>query len=151
MSFLSWNCRGSGGSIISMLKKYLRSTRAVLAFISETRCNEEVALTRISELPLTNSVVVPSRGRSGGLWMIWGDDVHVRIIKVSRFYIMAEVDLKDGNESWGLVGIYGDPSRALNRIIWDEVTQFLDQANDKACLIGDFNAIMDCQEKRGGV
>lgn len=107
-------------------------------------------LSRIQNLPLTNSVVVPSRGRLGGLWLLWGDDVQVRVIKATRFYIMAEVKLNDGNEAWGLAGIYGDHSRVLNQAIWEEVIVFLNQIDGKACLISDFNSIMDCTEKKGG-
>lgn len=62
MSLFSWNCRGSGGSTISTLNRYLRSTRAAVAFISETKCNEEVARGRIQHLPLNYYSIIPSRG-----------------------------------------------------------------------------------------
>lgn len=150
MTIFSWNCRGSGGKTISTLNRYLSCTKVVIGFISETRCNEEVALSRIRNLPLTNHFVVPSIGQSGGLWLIWNDEVQVRVIKSSRFSIMAEVKLNDGKEVWGLAAIYGDPARVSNQQIWDEIESFLCQVNGNACLLGDFNAIVDCNEKRGG-
>lgn len=63
---------------------------------------------------------------------------------------MAEVKLNDGKDVWGLAAIYGDPARVSNQQIWDEIESFLCQVNGNACLIGDFNAIIDCNEKRGG-
>lgn len=150
MSLLSWNCRGSGGSTITTLNRYLRSTRALVAFILETKCNEEVARGRIQQLPLNNFSLVPSRGRSGGLWLIWEDEVKLRVVKSTRFFILAKINLNDGKESWGLACVYGDPSRVLNHVIWEEISQFLAQMDGRACLLGDFNAISDCSDKRGG-
>lgn len=66
MNVLLWNCRGSGGSTIRMLNRYLHCTKADLAFVSETRCNDRQAELRIKTLSLNQSVVVPARGNSGG-------------------------------------------------------------------------------------
>lgn len=74
MSLLSWNCRGSGGpSTVAILRRYLRSTGAVLAFVSETKCSREVAVRRVAGLPLENSELVPSRGKGGGAMVTLGE------------------------------------------------------------------------------
>lgn len=54
------------------LRRYLRSTGAILAFISETKCSREVAVRRIAGLPLQNSELVPSRGKGGGALVALG-------------------------------------------------------------------------------
>lgn len=105
---------------------------------------------KINELPFNNSYVVPTVGQYGGLWLVWGDEVKVRYVKSSRFYIMAEVQLNDEKASWGLAGVYGDPTRDVNHVIWEEISNFLNQVEGRVCLIGDFNAITDPMEKRGG-
>lgn len=82
MSYLSWNCRGSGGpATIQTLKRYLHSSGAILAFVSETRCNEKRAKRRISELGKFGSEIVSSVGSSGGLWALWRDDLKVRVLE----------------------------------------------------------------------
>lgn len=106
---------------MSMLNRYLHCTKAKITFIFETRCNSETARKRILQLPLCNYSVVPSQGFSGGLWLLWDDEVKVNVLKSTPHYIFAEVSLNDGNDPWGLAGIYGDPSRALNSVIWGEL------------------------------
>lgn len=49
------------------------------------------------------------------------DEVKVNVIKSTPHYIFAEVCLNDGKQTWGLAGIYGDPSRTLNLVIWSEI------------------------------
>lgn len=100
MNIMSWNCRGSGGATVTTLNRYLRCTKAIIAFISETRCNLDVAVKRVAELPLCNFFSVPSVGMSGGLWLLWGDDVSVKVCRSNKFFIFAEVDGKDGQKPW---------------------------------------------------
>ncbi|KAJ1690040.1 hypothetical protein LUZ63_014195 [Rhynchospora breviuscula] len=58
---------GSGGpSTIPNLARYLHSTRANPAFVSETKCSYQQAVMRINRLPLKNSDIVPAVNSSGG-------------------------------------------------------------------------------------
>lgn len=150
MSTLSWNCRGSGGTTGYTLKRYLRCTKAGLAFISETRCNTKVAEKRIKDLPLCNSIVVASQGQSGGLWMIWSDDYEVTLIQKTKNFIATVVRLKGTQEKWLCCGVYGDPNRSENQAIWDRLEIIFDGFDGPACLFGDFNAIASTNEKWGG-
>lgn len=150
MNIISWNCRGSGGTTVSTLNRYLRCTKATIAFISDTRCNLEKAGKRVANLPLCNFSGVPSNGRSGGLWLLWSDDVHVNISRSNKFYFFAEVLNKDGSKPWGLVAVYGDPSRVQNPKIWEEIGEFIEQCDGHACMFGDFNVVMSLEEKSGG-
>ena len=94
MNILSWNCRGSGGvSTIPILRRYIRSTGAVLVFISETKCNKVVAAKRIAQLQLPNFEIVSARGQGGGLWLLWADEVAVEILESNIFFIVAKINL----------------------------------------------------------
>lgn len=149
MSVLSWNCRGSGGSTVNTLNRYLRCTHAQFAFISETRCNLDVARQRIRELPLPNYAAVASRGSSGGLWLLWGAGIDLTVLFRSRYLIIADVkDVKLGD--WRLIAVYGDPHRTNNTTIWADIETYLQPFNMPTCLLGDFNAIMAQSEKWGG-
>lgn len=151
MSVLSWNCRGSGGSTISTLKRYIRCTGASITFVSETRCGIQVAEARLATLAPCNFCAVPSNGQAGGLWLIWDPGIDIRIIKQNINMIAAWVPKIGDKEAWILIAVYGDPHRRNNPNIWNEIEEFLEPQDMPVCILGDFNAIMSTNEKRGGV
>lgn len=151
MNLLSWNCRGSGGSsTIPTLRRYLQSTGAHLAFISETKCSKEKSVHRISKLPLSNFEIVSSRGRGGGLWLLWSDSISVSILETSRYFIAAKVQINPGSPAWILFAVYGDCEDRLNDCIWGRIEHYASDQNLPVCAIGDFNCISDISEKAGG-
>lgn len=151
MSLLSWNCRGSGGpSTIPMLRRYLCSTGADLAFISETKCSKTKAERRIARLPLPNSEIVPSRGRGGGLWLLWNDSVSVSILESSLNFIIAKIQINPSAKPWVLFAVYGDCEDRMTNHIWEKIEQYTNDPNIPLCTIGDFNCILDQSEKAGG-
>lgn len=82
--------------------------------------------------------------------MLWSDEVGLQIQGSAKHYILAEVKLNDGQQPWGLVGIYGDPARVLYWAIWDEIETFINRCEGHVVILGDFNAIKAQQEKWGG-
>lgn len=123
MNIIIWNCRGSGGrSTVSQLNRYLLGTRADLVFISETKCDTKRAKVRIANLPLRNSEVVPSNGRSGGLWVLWSDNVQIVILERSFYFLFVKVEHVLG--SWILELVYGDPHHAVSCYIWERIIYY---------------------------
>lgn len=109
MNLISWNCRGSGGpAIVPIIRRYLRSTGAELAFLSETKCSRNKAEQCIARLPLTNAEIVPSVGRGGGLWLLWSDDISVEVLESCSYFIIAKIQQKPTTQPWILCGVYGD-------------------------------------------
>lgn len=147
MSIFSWNCQGNRGSTVSTLNRYLQCTDAKFAFISETRCNLQKAAQRINLLSLKNSIVVPSNGKSGGLWLIWDYDQSVTLIQKSFNLIAGRIKGNGPNSEWMLVCIYGDPKRTLNPAIWDQIDALRKDEELPILVIGDFNAIALMEEK----
>lgn len=151
MSILAWNCQGSGGpSTIGILKRYLRSTGAELAFVSETKCSREKAVNRIARLPLQNCEIVPSQGRGGGLWLIWSDSISVTILETSKHFIVAWIQLNPSAAPWILFAVYGDCKDRANTHIWERIEHYVNDKTLPVCTIGDFNCISDKGEKQGG-
>jgi hypothetical protein len=75
MTFLAWNCRGSGGTLrnskMTHLAHLLTSTKAHVYFISETR-NSSISRTSIvNRFNVVDAFVVLAQGQSGGLWLFW--------------------------------------------------------------------------------
>lgn len=103
---------------------------------------------RISGLQLKNSEIVPSLGSKGGLWLLWSDDIRVRILEKSFYFVFALIE--DDSNQWVLGMIYGDPHRGVNGYIWERIVHHATSNNLPLCIIGDFNAILHHSEKQGG-
>lgn len=150
MNLVSWNCRGLGGPRKQQfLTRLLRSTRANIAFIVETKCS----LPKSNQLFqndqfLPNFVCVPARGQSGGMWLMWDHSVNVQVISQTRHLIHARIQ-QPHQPSWSLVCVYGDLAHAMNMRIWDTIKQII-ESEAEVCVVGDFNAITGIDEKYGG-
>lgn len=44
---------------------------------------------------LQNKFFVPANGRSGGLALLWPDEIHIKIFALSVVFILATVDVVD--------------------------------------------------------
>jgi endonuclease/exonuclease/phosphatase family metal-dependent hydrolase len=153
ITFLAWNCRGSGGSLRSAtmthLRRLLTSTKAQVCFISETR-NASISRTSLVNHFNVDAFVVPSQGQSGGLWLMWTNEVEVSIYDHNHHYILALCKNKTSNQQYGLICIYGDPHHRFMNVIWDQVLEFVTfNANMPMFCMGDMNEIMHNHEKLG--
>jgi hypothetical protein len=93
MTHLVWNCQGSGDSLrsstINHLARLLASTKAQVCFLIETR-NSSITKTAIkNRFNYKEAFVVPAQGQSGGLWLIWSDEVDITVIDHSHNFIFA--------------------------------------------------------------
>lgn len=149
MNIICWNCRGAGGPRKKeFLNNLLQSTRAQIAFIIETKRSTQKSLLYSQNLFLPNLSCVPSQGRSGGLWLLWANNVNLQIIQKSRFFIHARIT-EPHKPPWTLIGVYGDPHHTLSNTIWQEIKKIV-ETDEKCCLLGDFNSVLNEQEKYGG-
>ena len=75
MNTLSWNCRGLGNPrTVNALKKLVQAEAPSLVFLMETKLPLK-SMKRMSNikhsLGLTQGLVVPSKGRIGGIALLW--------------------------------------------------------------------------------
>ena len=151
MLVFSWNCRGlRNDPTVLTLKSFLTSSKPNFVFISETKCGLEYSEDKIATLGYTNSHVVPSVGRSGGLWVLWDDNFDISVMSSSHNLVHCAVSTRDSTPCWNLFCIYGPPSMALRRRFWRELTSKMDGLTDPWMCVGDMNSIVDAREKRGG-
>jgi hypothetical protein len=87
----------------------ISATNPQVIFISETK-NSKITAPQVSaHFGMHDSIVVPAKGRAGGLWMMWADDVEVTIQLTSFYLVLAVAKDKAKNLQFGLICIYGDP------------------------------------------
>jgi hypothetical protein len=95
-----------------------------------------------------DSVVVPSRRRSGGLWLMWNESLQIDVHSTSFHLILATATCTASNQKFGLVCIYGDPYHRQTTDIWNEVANFVyDNPSLPMVCIGDMNNLLYDMDK----
>jgi exonuclease III len=116
MSFLSWNCRGLGNPRATRdLHLMVKKKGPKLVFLMETKiCNKDMDFLRI-KLKFNYIFVIDSVGRSGGLILLWKNDINIEIQNYSRRHINAIVSMGRDGVKWKFSGIYGNPETAKRK------------------------------------
>jgi endonuclease/exonuclease/phosphatase family metal-dependent hydrolase len=96
---------------------------------------------------MSDSIVVPSRRRLEGLWLMWSDEVQVSVHSFNFHVILATVVNSSSNQQFGLVCIYGDPYHRSTTHIWDQVASFVYDNSMPIMCIGDMNEILFDMDK----
>jgi exonuclease III len=150
MSLLSWNCRGLGNPrAVRDLRQLVKAKRPVLVFVMETKlCNKNVDYLRI-KFGFDHVFKVDSVGRSGGLLLMWKEDIRVVIQNYSRRHINAVISMGPGGFEWKFTGFYGHPEVARRKESW-ALMRHLAIFNPIPWLcVGDFNEIFNFTELKG--
>lgn len=90
MNALCWNCRGIGNPrTVYTLRDYVQRWTPYLVFLVETKVKHKRMEKIKFSLGFSNGLIVPSRGRSGGLALFWSTDVNLEIKSYSQYHIDA--------------------------------------------------------------
>jgi hypothetical protein len=95
-------------------------------------------------------IVAESDDRSGGLVMLWKNEVKLQEINIHTNYIDALVDGDDDETSWRLTCIYGEPSWENKYKTWERLRELHGMIEMRWVVIGDWNEILYSHEKEGG-
>jgi len=100
-------------------------------------------------LGFQNAFGVSSVGLSGGLVLLWKNNVTVDLKSYSKFHIDVWVTMENGRQ-WRFTGFYGEPVRARRKESW-RLLRFLRNQTDLPWLcVGDFNEVLHEDEQMGG-
>ena len=151
MNALCWNCWGIGNPrIVYMLRDYVRRWTPYLVFLVETKVKHKHMEKIKFSLGFSNGLIVPNRGRSGGLALFWSTDVNLEIKSYSQYHIDATITEQDSNFIWRFTGFYGHPESNLRKDSWKLPSYLNNQFSLPWFCCGDFNEILSVTEKSGG-
>ncbi|KAL0417103.1 UNVERIFIED_CONTAM: hypothetical protein Slati_3542200, partial [Sesamum latifolium] len=133
---------------VRKLQELVRLHNPCLVFLSETKCSSRRG-EMLKEKMNYFGLVVPSRGRSEGLFLLWRKDVEVWIQSFSNHHIDATVR-EDERSAWcQFTGFYGHPDAAQCRSTWSLLRILSKQSQRPWLCMGDLNEILSQHEKQG--
>ncbi|KAL0405816.1 UNVERIFIED_CONTAM: putative ribonuclease H protein [Sesamum latifolium] len=149
MTALAWNYRGLGAtSIVHKLGEYIREVRPLIVFLSETKCGQN-KFVRVRKRLDMFGISVPSRGKSGGLALLWDKSIVVQLRSYSVNHIDADILLGGQVANWRFTGFYGEPETAKQREVLDKLVQLSTQSDAPWLCMGDYNEILFQHKKIG--
>ncbi|KAA3463010.1 reverse transcriptase [Gossypium australe] len=130
-------------------RQLLVANSSNLVFVSETKINVN-AISHISSLcRMVGCLAVSSKGKSGGLALMWKEGTSVSIQSYSKFHVDALVDIDDGKKIQ-FTGFYGQSDPTLRKQAWDMLRRIKGCVREGWVVGGDFNDILNEAEKEGG-
>ncbi|KAA3486529.1 reverse transcriptase [Gossypium australe] len=98
-----------------------------------------------------NGIDIEAEGSRGGLCLAWKEDIIVTLRSFFKNHIDAIVKEKNTNEEWRIIGFYGSPYVNSKNDTWILLRKLREDQSHPWLVNGDFNEIMYCFEKSGGI
>ena len=150
MRILGWNCRGIyNATTVRALRAQIKGSKPNFVFLSETKANE----TRMEEVKnaigFSGKLVVDAKGKAGGLCLMWKWGINLEVEEFNKNLLA--VKIKEALCEWLLVGFHKPPYPAKKRKVWENLCAILESFQGPWVCFGDFNYIVNAEEKYGGV
>ena len=116
-------------------------------FLSETHLDKAKADNVRRRAGFDHLIIHESDGRSGGLLLLWKEEVNIRLQAVTQNYIDVVIEENGG---WRFTGVYGEPDWRHKARTWEAIRSIKGDLGVTCLLMGDFNEILYNSEKEGG-
>ncbi|XP_057836251.2 uncharacterized protein LOC131046507 [Cryptomeria japonica] len=153
MRITTWNVRG----IIApdkrrMLKRHLARLASEVILIQETKCNLDEGNRFVSNMKEWSGLFQPAVGRASGLGVLWRSfAVEVERKNGGSNWIQCKIRCKQRGFEFYLWNVYGPKHSKEKETLWEELYESqVATKNEKIIMGGDYNALLDLTEKKGG-
>lgn len=110
MSIISWNCRGMGApATIRELHELCKAYQPAILFLMETRAPMGRIEKMKRRLKFQNCFAVDPIGLSGGLCILWKENVQIQIFQHTQNYIHSTVSFDNLKDEFDCSFVYGNP------------------------------------------
>lgn len=154
MKITTWNARGLNAPRKKcILKQNLKHFESEIIILQETKLNKEECIKLEKKIGSWNFYLHESRGALGGLGMIWNPrKVILNILISNQSWLCSRVNRIKTNLQFLLININSPTSNSDKKNLWDEINNFINNHNNEHIFLGgDFNTILNIDEKFGGI
>ncbi|KAF9623853.1 hypothetical protein IFM89_005438 [Coptis chinensis] len=147
----SWNCRGMGSpEAIRSVPALVKKVDPDVLFLVETKLLYKKLKHVQKKLKYPQVYVVDHVGRSGGLAVLYKDNISFLVVDGNKNAIFGTFLNYLSNVSWPVSFIYGDPVAHKRIAVWNYLRDLRNVLSGPWLILGDFNAITSLSEKEGG-
>ena len=120
-----------------------------IIFLSETKNPDGVVMKELKGIMEDKYCMVsPHSPGGGGLLLTWKKDIDITIRSTSHNFI--DTSITNKRISFHATFVYGEPDHSKRIAVWNTLADLHPNANEAWFLTGDFNEIVDNNEKSGG-
>ena len=152
INILAWNCRGAAAkSLPGRIRDVLKGNNVNILILCETRISGRKADNVLKKLNFNSWIRVEATGYAGGIWLLWNcEEVSVNYLSSSNQVLHAQVRLADNPRMFCLSCVYAEPQPLLRNELWVNLSQMSSRLTIPWVVMGDFNAYLSCEDKKGG-
>lgn len=151
MSCLSWNYRGLENlHAVHALQCLILSKDHMVVFLCETKNNARYMERLRLKFNFDRSFTVDNRGNSGGLCVLWKEELNLNLRSYSQNHVDFDVGVPGDVQYWRLTGFYGYPTVSDHSKLWQIIDTLCGNAAHSWLCIRDFNEILQANEQEWG-
>ncbi|KAF9612697.1 hypothetical protein IFM89_003172 [Coptis chinensis] len=134
------------------LLKKIRKFRPEMILIVETQVKSPKISQTIQRQGFVNYFHVPSNGRSGGMSLLWTNNLSVTIEQSDSWIIHGSAHcIATPTVTWTFSGIYAHPKHHGRKLQWQLLSAIGIHMRGPWAIFGDFNQALSQEDKIGGV
>ncbi|KAM6567220.1 hypothetical protein CsatA_026348 [Cannabis sativa] len=151
MKIISWNARGLGNpSAFRHLRLLVQQQSPHILFLMETKLPDNSVPRVRQSLRFPNGLESPRSGLSGGLLLLWKDEVEISLLHMGSTFFDCYMTIEN-SPTVHLTCFYGAPEVHNRQASWTLLERLADVAPHLPWfVIGDFNEILSNSNKSGG-
>ena len=134
---------------IQELVDIVQAQNSMIVFLSEIWSVKEHMKWVHDRIYFEGCFTVPNEGRGRGMASLWKVGANVWVDSFSKYHIDSIVN--GGSENaWRLTGFYGESEISQRMKGWNKLRMLSSKPKLPWCCFGDFNELLEVQDKRGG-
>ncbi|XP_075653649.1 uncharacterized protein LOC142624031 [Castanea sativa] len=128
----------------------MREKAPKILFLMETKQSVDEMRMIQANLPYRCMLAMPNIRRSGGLALLWMEEVDLHVQTYTHKHIDALI-FNGSNPTWRLTGFYGWPEEQRKHKSWQLLKHLHTRILAPWICVGDYNEILSFEEKQGGI